>query len=398
MWEKVTPAMQQYREIKNLHSDCVIFFRMWDFYEMFWEDAHIAHKVLWINVTSRNKNADTPEALAWFPYHAKDKYLPILIQAWYKVAIVEQVSDPKLKWIVKREVVRIVTPSTLSLEWDNFDNLADNSVILSIVNLENKFALSVLDISTNKWQTKEFINFDSLSKELYKLNPKEVILEKKLFSNEKIKEILQKKYSLNIYYYEFNWDSKSKLLNHFKTKSLVWFWIENKEVSIYSCALLLDYLEENQKQNLQNFDTISYIWDEEFLELDDATLKNLDIIFNFSTQSQELWTLFWVLNNTKTSMGKRLLKQTLIKPLYNVEQIEKRQKFIEEFLKDKILLDEVRQKLSYISDIDAILNRLALQRITPRDLLNLKRSLVSLVEIIELLNQRWSDVLKQIIN
>ena len=398
MWEKVTPAMQQYREIKNLHSDCVIFFRMWDFYEMFWEDAHIAHKVLWINVTSRNKNADTPEALAWFPYHAKDKYLPILIQAWYKVAIVEQVSDPKLKWIVKREVVRIVTPSTLSLEWDNFDNLADNSVILSIVNLENKFALSVLDISTNKWQTKEFINFDSLSKELYKLNPKEVILEKKLFSNEKIKEILQKKYSLNIYYYEFNWDSKSKLLNHFKTKSLVWFWIENKDVSIYSCALLLDYLEENQKQNLQNFDTISYIWDEEFLELDDATLKNLDIIFNFSTQSQELWTLFWVLNNTKTSMGKRLLKQTLIKPLYNVEQIEKRQKFIEEFLKDKILLDEVRQKLSYISDIDAILNRLALQRITPRDLLNLKRSLVSLVEIIELLNQRWSDVLKQIIN
>lgn len=398
MWEKVTPAMQQYREIKNLHSDCVIFFRMWDFYEMFWEDAHIAHKVLWINVTSRNKNADTPEALAWFPYHAKDKYLPILIQAWYKVAIVEQVSDPKLKWIVKREVVRIVTPSTLSLEWDNFDNLADNSVILSIVNLENKFALSVLDISTNKWQTKEFINFDLLSKELYKLNPKEVILEKKLFSNEKIKEILQKKYSLNIYYYEFNWDSKSKLLNHFKTKSLVWFWIENKYVSIYSCALLLDYLEENQKQNLQNFDTISYIWDEEFLELDDATLKNLDIIFNFSTQSQDLWTLFWVLNNTKTSMGKRLLKQTLIKPLYNVEQIEKRQKFIEEFLKDKILLDEVRQKLSYISDIDAILNRLALQRITPRDLLNLKRSLVSLVEIIELLNQRWSDVLKQIIN
>lgn len=97
MWEKVTPAMQQYWEIKNLHSDCVIFFRMWDFYEMFWEDAHIAHKVLWINVTSRNKNADTPEALAWFPYHAKDKYLPILIQAWYKVAIVEQSFRSKIK-------------------------------------------------------------------------------------------------------------------------------------------------------------------------------------------------------------------------------------------------------------------------------------------------------------
>jgi len=127
-----TPAMQQYHDIKKEYPDSIIFFRMGDFYEMFGEDAHIAHKVLGINITSRNKNASNPEALAGIPYHAKDKYLPSLIEAGYKVAIVEQVSDPKLKGIVKREVVRVVTPATLSLEGDTYDQYADRSLLLAL--------------------------------------------------------------------------------------------------------------------------------------------------------------------------------------------------------------------------------------------------------------------------
>jgi len=130
----ITPAMQQYYDIKKDYSDSILFFRMWDFYEMFDEDAHIAHRVLWINITSRNKNAEKPTPLAWIPYHAKEKYLPTLVNAWYKVAIVEQVSDPKLKWIVRREVVRVVTPSTLNLEWENYENTLNNSnFIVSII-------------------------------------------------------------------------------------------------------------------------------------------------------------------------------------------------------------------------------------------------------------------------
>lgn len=397
MTQNLTPAMQQFYEIKNNYPDCVIFFRMWDFYEMFWDDAHIAHKVLWINITSRNKNAKNPEALAWIPYHAKEKYLPILVNSWYKVAIVEQVSDPSLKWIVKREVVRVVTPATLWLEWDNFDAMVENTKLISIVENSWIYWLSLLDLSTLKFQTQEFNDFNELSKNLYIISPKEVILEKKLFNNEKIKEVLEKKYSLNIYYYDFKNDAYLKLVNHFKVKSLVGFWIEDKKSSIHSSALLLDYIESNQKVNLTQIDTISYVNNSWFLELDDSTLKNLDIVFNFFTQSQEIWTLFWVLNSTKTPMWKRFLRESLLKPLYDKDKIEQRQKFIQEFISNKILLDELRKRLSFIVDLDAILNRLVMQRITPKDLVNLKKSLQAVVEIYEIILKDWSEELKLLI-
>lgn len=392
----LTPAMQQYFDIKQEYSDSIIFFRMWDFYEMFGEDAHIAHKVLWINITSRNKNAKDPEALAWFPYHAKDKYLPQLVNAGYKVAIAEQVSDPKLKWIMKREVVRVVTPSTLSLEWDMYDAY-DQNVIISISKSKDIFWLSILDISTNKWQTWEFHSFELLQKELYKMNPKEVILEKSLYTDEKIKEILQKKYSLNIYYFEMKENAKIKLLQHFWTKDLSGFWIESKSEAIISSALLLSYLELNQKQSLSNLNSIWLysIWD--YLEIDNSTLKNLDLIYNFATGSTEIWTLFWVLNHTKTSAGKRYLRESIVRPLKDEKTIQNRLDFIEEFLKDKMLLDKIREKLSFIADIDAILNRLALERVSPRDLLNLKRSLESVVEIIEMIEKNGSEKLKKIL-
>lgn len=393
----LTPAMQQYHDIKQEYSDAIIFFRMWDFYEMFWEDAHIAHKILWINITSRNKNAKDPEALAWIPYHAKDKYLPQLVNAWYKVAIVEQVSDPKLKWIVKREVVRVVTPSTLSLEGDIYDNF-DVNIIIAISNSKDIFWLSILDISTNKWLTCEFNNFLELQKELFKINPSEVVLEKSLFSDEKIKETLQKKYSLNIYYFELKDDPKSKLLNHFKTKDLSWFWIEKLSESIKSSALLLSYLELNQKKSLSNLQTIWVYSTSDFLEIDSSTIKNLDLIYNFSIWSEISGTLFWILNQTKTSAWKRYLRENILMPLKDEKKIKDRLDFVDEFLKNKILLDKIREKLGYVSDIDAILNRLALDRVSPRDLLNLKISLEAILEIIEIINKEWSEKLKKILN
>jgi len=240
----LTPAMQQYYDIKNEYNDCIIFFRMWDFYEMFWDDAEIAHKVLWINITSRNKNSKNPEKLAWIPYHAKEKYLPLLINAWYKVAIVEQVGDPILKWIVKREVVRVVTPATLNLEWDNYDNINNSNIIISISKNSDKFWLSILNLSSNIWQTWEFNSFEELSFEIYKLNPIEVILEKKLFSFENIKDVLQKKYSLNIYFFELKQNPKQKLLNHFQTKDLSCFWIEDKQEAIFSTVQLACSMEQ----------------------------------------------------------------------------------------------------------------------------------------------------------
>lgn len=392
----LTPAMQQYHDIKKEYNDAIIFFRMWDFYEMFWEDAHIAHKVLWINITSRNKNAKDPEPLAWIPYHAKDKYLPVLINAGYKVAIVEQISDSSLKWIVKREVVRVVTPATLNLEWDIYDNF-DQNIIISITYGDENFWLSILDISSSKWQTTEFKTFALLQRELFKLNPKEVILDKKLFHDEQIKETLQKKYSLNIYYFESKQDSRKKLLSHFWVKDFSWFWIEDYNQAIHASALLLNYLELNQKQSLKHFQILSLYSTSEVLEIDSSTIKNLDLVYNFATGSEVLWTLFWVLNHSKTPMWKRLLKENILRPLKNEKEIQNKLEFVENFLKDKILLDKVREKLWYISDIDAILNRLALERVSPRDLLNLKRSLQSIIEIIEIIHKSDNKKLQQII-
>jgi DNA mismatch repair protein MutS len=393
----VTPAMAQYYEMKEQYKDCILFFRMWDFYEMFDEDAHIAHKILWIAVTTRNKNAETPTPLAWIPYHAKEKYLPLLVWAWYKVAFAEQVSDPKLKWIVKREVVRVVTPATINLEGENYESSDNSNYIISIVEKDWLYWISLLDFSNNKWSTWEFNSFDSLKTELYKISPKEVILEKKLFWNTYIKEILEKKYSLNIYYFEAKEKAKKKLLNHFWVNSLEWYWIENKDLSQSASSMLLEYIESNQKTELKFLNTISYISFDSYMNLDESTIKNLDLIYNFSTKSSTIWTLFWVLNKTKTPMWASYLREQIIKPLNNIDEIKKRLDFIDEFTKNKILLDKIRKELDFVSNINSILNRLALNRANPRDLINLKKSLQSILNVYELIEKEGSNKLKQII-
>ena len=393
--KNITPAMVQFYELKEQNSDAILFFRMWDFYEMFDDDALIANKVLWIAVTTRNKNASNPTPLAGIPYHAKEKYLPMLIEAWYKVAIAEQISDPTLKWIVRREVVRVVTPSTIWLEWENYET--SNSNIISITSNNNIFGLSILDLSENKWQTCEFKDFNSLKKELYKISPKEVIVDKKLFSNLEIKEVLEKKYSLNIFFYTSSVNSYKKLTSHFWTSNLTGFWIEEFSEAQNASSLLLDYLENNQKTNFDFLNNISLLNISGFLALDEATIKNLDLVYNFSTKSSKLWTLFWVLNKTKTSMGSNLLYESILKPLNNSEEIKQRQIFIEEFIKNKPLLDSVRNELINISNINWILNRIALNRTSPRDLVNLKKSLQSILEVIKLINLSDSSKLKKII-
>jgi len=394
----LTPAMAQYYEMKEQYSDCILFFRMWDFYEMFDNDAHIANKILWIAITTRNKNADTPTPLAWIPYHAKEKYLPLLVEAWYKVAFAEQISDPKLKWIVKREVVRVVTPSTINLEWENYESHDASNYIISIVEKDWLYWISLLDFSTNKWSTWEFNSFESLKSELYKISPKEVILEKKLFSNNEIKEVLEKKYSLNIYYFEAKGQANKKLLNHFSVKSLEWYGISDKKLSQSASAMLLEYIESNQKSELNFLNSISYISFDSYMNLDESTIRNLDLVYNFSTKSSNIWTLFWVLNKTKTPMWSSFLKEQILKPLNNIDEIQNRLNFIEEFISNKILLDKIRNELSYVSNINSILNRLALNRATPRDLLNLKKSLQSILIIFEIIKLEGSKKLKQIIN
>lgn len=392
-----TPAMQQYYDMKQEYSDSILFFRMWDFYEMFDNDAEIAHKVLGINITTRNKNADTPTPLAGIPYHALDKYLPILIKAGYKVAISEQVSDPKLKWIVKREVVRVVTPATLSLEWWDYKEDEWN-FIAAIVHKDDSYAISYLEVQSNKWETGQCRSFSDFSNQLYKIYPKEIIVSKKLFENKELRELLSKKFSLNIYYFDVpSWTEKI-LQSHFSTKNLSWFWIHNKPLCIDASALLLEYMKNNQKSQLKHLDSLSYKSFDWFLELDESTIKNLDLIYNYATNSRTEGTLLWVIDKTKTSMWKRQLQHNLIHPLLEKTDIEKRQLMIERFLSNPLLLEKVQEKLKYIADIEAIMTRLSLWRAYPKDLLNLKRSLQLLLEVFDLIHESKDSKLIQLLD
>ncbi len=397
MEKKLTPAMQQYYDMKSEFPDAILFFRMWDFYEMFDEDAHIAHKVLWINITTRNKNALNPQPLAGIPYHAKDKYLPQLVNAWYKVAIVEQVSDPKAKWIVQREVVRVVTPATLNLEWESYNTNWDSNYIISITGNNWFYWISILEPSSWNWEVWEFDNFDKLSSILYKIWPREIILSKFLFSDEELKELLSKKFNLNISYFNLVWNSKEELKKHFWVKNLIWFNIDDKKLACDAANLVLEYLKNTQKTDLSYLNKLSYNSFLDVLQLDESTIKSLDLIYNFSTNSSKIWTLFWVLDKTKTAMWRRFLKSAIISPLQDINKINKRLDIIEEFLSSPILLDKVSNELKQVTDLDNLLTRLALWRANPRDLLNLKNSLEIILEVFELIKKQGSKKLVKLL-
>lgn len=389
--------MQQYYEIKEKYPDAILFFRMWDFYEMFEQDAQIAHKILWITLTSRNKNAENPILLAGIPYHAKEKYLPLLIDAGYKVAIAEQVSDPKLKGIVQREVVRVVTPATLWLEGEGYDQQQKAAILVSLVTDSKTYALSIMNLSNHHFYCSEFETFESCATELYKIAPSEVILQKNLLWDRKIHEILSKKYGLNIYYYDFRQDAYQFLCSQFWVKNLQWYGIEQKSFAQKASAQLLSYVGENQKADfsfLQDLRYESFHW---FLELDEATIRSLDLVYNIATKSQREGTLVWALDETKTSMGKRYLREQLLHPLQDISHIQDRQNFIQALKSDTHLLEKIRKQLNFIADIDAILTRLSLSRATPRDLLALKRSLVAVREVLSLIENLQNTQLKKIL-
>ena len=396
--KKLTPAMQQYYDMKAEFPDAILFFRMGDFYEMFDDDAHIAHKVLWINITSRNKNALNPQPLAWIPYHAKDKYLPQLVNAGYKVAIAEQVSDPKAKWIVKREIIRVITPATLNLEGENYTQEKSSNFIVSIVSNDDWYWISLLDPSSWEWKTWEVDVFEKLINILYKVWVTEVILSKNLFWNQELKDILAKKFNLNIFYFEEDKKSYEKLKNHFWVKNLVWFNLENRQLAINAANLVLDYLKSIQKTDLWYLNKLSFETFSDNLDLDESTIKSLDLLYNFSTNSSKIWTLLGVLDKTNTAMWKRFLREAIVSPLQDIDAINTRLDIIEEFLKDSILLDKVNNELKQIADLDNILTRLALWRANPRDLLNMKRSLQAVLDVYKIIKDSWNKRLINLLN
>ncbi|MBT5423321.1 DNA mismatch repair protein MutS [archaeon] len=380
----LTPAMQQFMEIKNKYKDCIVFFRMGDFYETFYDDAKIVSKALDITLTKRRmKNSNKGIPLAGIPYHALDTYLAKMVNQGFKVVIVEQLEDPKkAKGVVKRGVVRIVTPGTVIEE----NMLTKNNNFIASVFIGEKIGLSFVDISTGEFVVTE-ISENNLLDELKKKSPNEVLFPTS-YENSEIHHHLKDQYYITLrsdvdYYIE---NAKENLKNKFKVESLDGFGLKNKEFAISSCGAMISYLNETQRNSLDHLNTIKFFSTKDFMLLDNTTIKNLELINKENS-------LLSVLDNTMTSMGSRMLKQFILNPLIKKEKIELRLLAVEELKNKPFILEDLRDLLKNIADLERLISRINYGNANPRDLLQLQGSLELVPRFIKILNETESGLL-----
>lgn len=394
-----TPMMQQYEQIKASYKDCLLFYRMGDFYELFCDDALVGAKVLNITLTSRPKGKDGRIPMAGVPYHAVDTYLAKLVKAGFKVAICEQISPPSKKGIIKREVIRIVTPGTMLDE--NALEKKENNYIISIAISGSTLGLAVADISTGLFSITEqelTEDYQVIKDEVSKLHPAECILPEKIYSNPEVLKALKIEKKINIFPF-FEWDnyvnnSAKVLKDHFKVSTLKGFGIEDQVVAIEAAAALLGYLKQTQKSSISHIKKLTAIQSGDHMVLDRSTIINLEL-FSTIREHDTKGSLLFCLDQTQTAMGSRLLKQWLLKPLLSKEHIENRYDAIDEILKNS-QRDILKDQLKRVPDIERIISRLAVGLGNARDLINLKSALINILEIKSNLKDSESLMLKQI--
>ena len=390
--ENLTPMMKQYKEIKEKYKDCILFFRLGDFYEMFFDDAIIASKELEIALTQRDAGFNQKAPMCGVPHHVAEVYISKLVEKGYKVAICEQLEDPSLaKGLVKRDVVRIVTPGTIT-DIEALDEKTNN--YLASIYIDNDgVGLSYVDSSTGEMYTTEFLNdIDSLYSfiidELGKILPSEIICNKKLAQNERtIKTI---KNTLNPYITFYDDDSfikenwSTKIINHFNVNDLNALGLEGKIYSIFSVGKLLDYLYETQKDSLKHISTIEYYNTQEYMLLDINTRINLEIHETIMNRNKK-GALIWLLDKTSTAMGGRLLKNWLEQPLLNIPEIKKRQEIVDLLVSNVVLMDKIKNCLNKIYDLERLTSKISYGNCNARDLYSLKLSIEKIPELKNLL-------------
>jgi len=397
-----TPLMSQYKEIKEQNKDNLLFFRLGDFYEMFFDDAVIASKELGLTLTSRNREKDQDVPLAGVPYHSVSSYIAKLVNKGYKVAICEQVEDPKsAKGIVKREVVRVITPGTV-IDTDYLDEKSNN-YLMGIKIDGNKGAIAYVDITTGEFKASELEGEDIIFKLLGEINktaPKEILLEERTY--DKYYEELKKHNTLsdvNISKITEKRKCEDYLKDYFKVISLESFGLKDKKMAVTISATVLNYVAELQKGKELPVNSILYTSSENIMELNITTQKNLDIVDNYR-EKNGAGTLLWVMDECMTSMGSRLLKKFIKNPLLDIEKINERQKDISFFIENVLLREEIREKLKSIYDIERIIGKLILETENGRDLISLKISIKNSLEILKLLqgNSIFSIEVKTLID
>jgi len=397
----LTPMMRQYKKIKEQQIDALLFFRLGDFYELFFDDAIIASKELEITLTGRDCGMDQRAPMCGVPYHAVDAYIGRLVQKGYKVAICEQTQDTdEAKGIVEREVVRVITPGTI-IEPASLDE-KKNNYLVSIYSADKAYGLSAVDITTGEFIVSETDSHDAenvLIYELSRLSPSEVIINENLFCadiyiSERIKATVTPFVSV---YHEWAYDFEfayKKLTDYFAVHNLEGYGCEKMKHGISAAGALLDYITQTQKGTLSNINHIKTYYPHQFMILDQNARRNLELTENSRERSRKN-SLLWLLDKTNTVLGARLLRRWILQPLIDVKEIQSRLDGIKELLQDEALMDVLKSELAEIYDLERLSGKISCGTANARDLLALKKSLKSLPIIKNLLENASVSILKQ---
>ena len=394
----LTPMMQQYMAIKEQYKDCILFYRLGDFYEMFYDDALTASRELEITLTGKNCGQEERAPMCGVPYHAVDVYLNKLVAKGYKVAICEQAEDPKqAKGIVKREVIRIVTPGT-NLSQQALDE-GRNNYLMCLVYDNNQFGLAITDISTGDFYTTEVATLKELYDEIHRFSPSEIICNDSFYmsgaSLDDFKDRLHVSVSTLDTWYMDEAVSVQKIKEHFKVASLDGLGLTDFPSGTLAVGALLLYLYETQKNTLDNLTKITPYRSGGYMIIDSATNRNLELIETLRDK-QKKGSLLWVLDKTKTAMGARLMRNWIEQPLIEKKKITARQDAVEELYNDMITREEIREYLNAVYDLERLVTRISYRTANPRDLIAFKTSLGMIPPVKQLLSQAKSAELKEI--
>ncbi|HLT73901.1 MAG TPA: hypothetical protein VKZ68_02405 [Ohtaekwangia sp.] len=386
-----TPLMKQYNAIKAKYPGALLLFRVGDFYETFGKDAVAASKVLDIVLTKRGSGSASEIELAGFPHHSLDTYLPKLVRAGHRVAICDQLEDPKfVKGIVKRGVTELVTPG-LSFN-DNVLEKKQNNFLASVFAGKNSWGIAFLDVSTGEFYAAQGQESYVL-KLIQGFSPSEVIYSKasrdtfeKIFANE------YSTYALDEWVYGFDF-AYDRLINQFKTTTLKGFGVEDLGEAIIAAGAIIHYLEETEHKDTSHISSLSRIDEEKFVWLDKFTIRNLELVYS---QHDGGVPLIDVLDRTVTPMGSRQLRKWIILPLKDKNAIDERLEVVDAFFREPELADELLESLKHISDLERLISKVAVNRINPRELLQLKKSLKCIEPVRSILAKHPSTVLQKL--
>ena len=394
----MSPMMQEYCKTKEEYKDCILFYRLGDFYEMFFDDALLVSKELELTLTGKDCGLEERAPMCGIPFHAADTYINRLIERGHKVAICEQVEDPKkAKGLVKRAVIRVVTPGT-TLDATSLDE-SKNNYLMSIVSIADRFGCAIADITTGDCFLTEVPNSQKLVDEINKFSPAEIICNDSFFMSGVDTDDLKERlgiciFSLDAWYFDDD-TCRKELREHFHVTNLEGLGISDYDSGIIAAGALFLYLKETQKTALSQMTTIRPYTAERYMLIDSSSRRNLELVETLR-EKQKRGSLLWVLDKTKTAMGARTLRSFVEQPLIDAEEINRRLEALEELNEKPMLRDEIREYLNPVYDLERLVSRISFKSANPRDMVASASSLEMIPYIKQVLKDFQAPILKEI--